>query len=215
MDKIAILAENNKTKFNEEKSKVMLLTRRKCKEQKEVAVYMNNKAILQVQKLKYLGIIFDYKLTFREHINYVGHKCKKLVFHLAKSAKINWGLSHKALQTIYLGGIQLLLIYGAPVWIKAVRKENNTGRLLRVQININMAKAYRTVSHEALCVVTGMMPIDIKIEEAARLYQLTKGTANNNTKFDKDMEVRYWQHLAEASISSTDKKEETGYTDGS
>jgi len=81
-----------------------------------------------------------------------------------------------------------------------------------------MAKAYCTVSHEALCVVTGMMSIDIKIEEAA-LNQLTKGTANNNILFDKDMEVRYWQHPAEASIRSTDEKEETGslhiYTDGS
>jgi len=82
-----------------------------------------------------------------------------------------------------------------------------------------MGKAYRTVSHEALCVVTGMMPIDIKIEEVARPYQLTKGMANNNTLFDKDMEVRYWKHPAEANINSTDEKEETGslhkYTDGS
>jgi len=39
------------------------------------------------------------------------------------------------------------------------------------------------------------------------------------TQFDKDMEVRYWQHPAEASISSTDEKEDKGsihiYTDGS
>ena len=69
------------------------------------------------------------------------------------------------------------------MWIKAMNKENNKARLLRVQrlINIKMAKAYHTVSHEALCVVTGMMPIDIKIEKASRLFQLTKGTANNNT----------------------------------
>jgi len=82
-----------------------------------------------------------------------------------------------------------------------------------------MAKAYRTVSHEALCVVTGMMPIVIKIEEAAPIYQITKGMDNNNTLFDKDMEVGYWQHPAEASIRNTDEKEETGslhiYTDGS
>ena len=70
---------------------------------------MNNKANPQVQKLKYLEI-FDYKLNFREHINYVADKCKKLIFQLAISAKLNWGLSHKALQTIYLGGIQPLLI---------------------------------------------------------------------------------------------------------
>jgi hypothetical protein len=59
LDKIANWARDNKIKFNEEKSKVMLLTRRKRKEQKKVAVYLNNKAIPQVHKLKYLGIIFD------------------------------------------------------------------------------------------------------------------------------------------------------------
>jgi len=47
-----------------------------------------------------------------------------------------------------------------------------------------MAKAYYTVSNEDLCVLTGMMPTDIKIDEAAQLYQLTKGTANDKTQFD-------------------------------
>jgi hypothetical protein len=129
------------------------MTRRKHKEKIEILVYINSQAIPQVQKLKYLGIIFDNKLLFREHINYVADKCKKLIFQLAKAAKLNWGLSHKALQTICLGGIQPLLIYGAPVWIKAIRKETYKAKLLRVQrlINIKMAKACRTVSHEALC----------------------------------------------------------------
>ena len=122
---------------------------------------MNNIDIPQVQTIKYLGI-FDSKLTFREHVNYVADKCKKLIFQLEKSAKLNWGLGHKALQTIYLGGIQPLLTYGAPVWSTATRKENYKARITRVQrlINIKMAKAYRTASHEALCVLTGMMPID-------------------------------------------------------
>jgi hypothetical protein len=206
MDIIAIWAGNDKTKFNEEKSKVMLMTRRISKEQKEVEVYMNNNAIPQVQTVKYLGIIFDCKLFFREHINYVADKCTKLIFQLAKSAKLNWGSSHKTLQTIYLGGIQPLLTYGAPIWIKSMRKENYKARLLRVLrlTNVKMAKAYGTVSHEALCVLAGMMPIDIKIEEDAQLYQLTKCNANDKTHFDKDTDARIWQHPAEASISSTD-----------
>jgi hypothetical protein len=85
--------------------------------------------------------------------------------------------------------------------------------------NIKMTKAYRTVSHEALCVLTGTMPIDLKIEQTARIYQLTKENDKGKTQFDKDMEVRDWQHPAEASISSTDEKEDKGsmhiYTDGS
>jgi hypothetical protein len=57
-----------------------------------------------------------------------------------------------------VGGILPLLLYGAPVWIRAMEKEKYKNKLTRVQrlINIKMAKAYRTVSNEALCVVTGM-----------------------------------------------------------
>jgi len=84
MGKINMWTENNKTKFNEEKSQVMLMTRRKRKEQKEILVYINNKDIPQVQKLKYLVIMFDNKLLFRQHINYVADKCKKNIFQLAK-----------------------------------------------------------------------------------------------------------------------------------
>jgi len=136
---------------------------------------------------------------YLEKTNYVADKCKKLIFQLAKAAKLNWGLSHKALQTIYLGAIQPLLIYGAPVCIKTIRKENYKAKLLRVQriINIKMAKAYRTVSHEALCVLTGTMPIDLKIERTVKIYQITKGNDTGKTQFDKDMEVRYLQHPAE------------------
>ena len=54
--KITTWAENNKTTFNEEKSQVMLMTIRKRKEQIEILVYINNKAIPQVQKLKYNNI---------------------------------------------------------------------------------------------------------------------------------------------------------------
>ena len=42
MDKIAKWAGNNKTKFKERKSKIMLITRRKRKEHKEIAIYLNN-----------------------------------------------------------------------------------------------------------------------------------------------------------------------------
>ena len=82
-----------------------------------------------------------------------------------------------------------------------------------------MAKAYRTVSHEALCVLTGTMPIHLRREQTVKIYQITKGNDTGKTQFDKDMEVRYWQHPAEASISSTYEKEDKGsihiYTDGS
>jgi hypothetical protein len=68
MNKILTWAKNNKLTLNEEKSKAMVITRRKRKENKEISVYMNNNIIEQVQKMKYLGIIIDSKLNFSEHI---------------------------------------------------------------------------------------------------------------------------------------------------
>ena len=184
-------------------------------------MYLNNKAIPQVQKLKYLGIIYDYKLIFWDHINYIAGKCTKLIFILAKSAKIDQGLGHKALRTIYIGGILPLLLYGAPVWIRAIEKEKYKNKVTRIQrlINIRMVKAYCTVSSEDLCVVTGMTPIHIKIEEAADLYLQTKSYTKNTEQFDNNKEARYWQHPAETVIRTSEGNEEDSslqiYTDGS
>jgi len=96
-----------------------------------------------VHSLKYLGIIFDSKLLFREHINYMAEICTKLIFALSKSAKLNWGLKHAALKIIYTGAILPLILYGAPVWKKAMDKASYKLKLIRVQrlINIRIAKS--------------------------------------------------------------------------
>jgi hypothetical protein len=67
------------------------MTRRKRKERKEIVIYLNNKSLIQVHSMKYFGIIFDSKLTFREHINYMAEKCTKLIFSLSKTATLNRG----------------------------------------------------------------------------------------------------------------------------
>ena len=175
MRKILEWSKNNKLKFNENKSKVMLVPQEKTRK-KEIEIYLNNKILTQVNSIEYLGIIFDSKLTFRDHINYAEEKCTKLVFLLSKLAKITWGLKHEVLKTIYTEGILPLLLYGAPVWKNEMNKSCYKAKLIRIQrlINIKITKAYRTVSNEALCVITRLIPINIKIEETWKYYEITK-----------------------------------------
>jgi hypothetical protein len=71
MRKIQDWAHSNKMKFNENNSNVMLMSRRKRKEINDREIYANNKILQQVNSIKYLGIIFDSKLTFRDHIKYI------------------------------------------------------------------------------------------------------------------------------------------------
>ena len=122
-------------KFNESESKVMLISRGKRKEKKEIQIYVNNKTLKQVNSIRYLGIIFDSKLIFREHVTYIEEKCAKLIFSLAKSAKISWGLKHKALKALYTGAILPLIPYGAPVWKAVLSRSCYKDKLVRIEIN--------------------------------------------------------------------------------
>jgi hypothetical protein len=101
LSKITAWSKTNKSKFNEEKSKVMLISRRKMKEVRALNVYLNNRKLEQVTTLKYLGIIIDHKFTDKEHIAYVAEGCAKLIHGLSRAAKVSWGIKHGAMKTIY------------------------------------------------------------------------------------------------------------------
>ena len=104
----------------------------KGRKKKDTEIYVNNKKLQQVNRIKYLGITFDSKMTFRDHINYIEEKCTKLIFTLAKSAKLTWGLKHKALNTIYTGGILPLILYGAPVWKSVMNRVCYKAKIVRI-----------------------------------------------------------------------------------
>jgi len=59
--------------------------------------------------------------------------------------------------------------------------------------NIKIAKAFRTLSYEASCVLAGVRPIRLPVEEKVRTYKAT----HNNNEYVAPLEVRYWPHLAE------------------
>jgi len=116
-----------------------------------------------------------------------------------------------------------LILYGAPVWAETVEKASYRKLLTRVKrlINIKIAKAYRTVSNEALCILTGLKPIHIKIKETAELYNIGRGNTYKKLQIDLDKPPKQWLHPADRTIViDTDNTQEDPthinvYTDGS
>jgi hypothetical protein len=163
------------------------------------------------------------------NINYIADNCSKLIFALTRTAKLNWGPGHGALNTIYTGAILPLLQYGAPIWIKALEKNSYKMKLIRVQrlINIRIAKSFHTVSNGALCVINSLTPIDIKLEETAQLYQIirrNKSGKDHDTpatnwpqNIDHDAQPEDWLHPADT-VRITEHHEDDAiqiYKDGS
>ena len=60
-------------------------------------------------------------------------------------------------------------------------------------MNIKISNAFRTLSYEVSCVLAGVRPIRLAIEEKVRTYKAT----HNNTEHDAPLEVRYCPHSAE------------------
>ena len=116
----------------------------------------------------------------------MAEKCTKLIFALSKSAKLNWRVKTLSPEDNIEGGILPVLLYGAPVWIKGIEKGSYQSKLILVQriINIKIAKACRTVSNKALCILTGLTSIALKIEKAAQFYQLTIGSTKEEAQTD-------------------------------
>lgn len=218
LKKIEYWAKNNKIRFNEQKTKALLINRKR-KDGRNINIYLNNKAIEQVERIKYLGIIIDQNFNFNDHIQHVTEKTTKLIHALSKSAKLNWGLQHQALKTIYKGAILPLLSYAAPVWIEALNRKYNCTKYIRVQrlINIKIAKAFRTTSTEALCVLTGLTPIIYKLREIAEEYKIMK--QSSEWQVDIPLNYKKWPHPADfPTIQEANLKKNYTvevYTDGS
>jgi len=94
LKKIENWARENKMHFNENKSKVLLVTRKTSGDNRTLNIYLNNKCLEQVSELKYLGIYFDSRFSFDRHVDYITGKCIPIITMLARSAKLKWGMGH-------------------------------------------------------------------------------------------------------------------------
>ena len=75
-------------------------------------------------------------------------------------------------------------------------------------------QAHRTTSNEALCALTGITPIVIKAEEEAKIFNIMRGS--NQNEIDKDENARDWLHPEElVRIIETQEEEIQIYIDGS
>ena len=162
--------------------------------------------------MKYLGIQIDKRFSFKNNIDLITEKCSKLIFALSKSAKINWGLKYDVMKIIYEGAILPVLSYGAPMWMDSVCKGNSATKLTRVHrlIALKAAKAYRTTSYEALCILTGMTPIITELRKAVQYYHIMRG---QDPTIDPDVPKTYrtWSHPADG-IDTEGKVENMPYT---
>ena len=94
----------------------MTFRKNKQKRQFVLDVQLNEHTIEEVTSMKYLGVILDDKLTFKEHTDHIATKIKKGNCLLAR---IRHFITQKELLSFYHAHIQSHLNYGSIIWSAA------------------------------------------------------------------------------------------------
>jgi len=81
----------------------------------KVHLLLNGTQIPVVEQAKFLGLIFDRKLTFLPHLRYLRQKCMKALNVLQVLAHAKWGSDEATLLHLYRSLIRSKLEYG--LWL--------------------------------------------------------------------------------------------------
>jgi ribonuclease HI len=180
--KLCIWAKNSKICFNSSKTVCVLFT--KNIKYNSPKIFLNNKQLEISKNVKYLGVYFDSKLSWKPHANYIKAKATQTTMNLLSFAEQKFGLNINALETIYKGAILPLISYGCSVWWEGINREyvKKPFTTLQRQIAIRFSRAYKTVSTEALNVLANLIPIDLYLKQRAINYFIKKGVNNSLTE---------------------------------
>ena len=111
LNKVEKWADENGFKFSKTKTVCMhFCNKRKLHPDPTLTIY--NSQIPVVSQTKFLGVIFDKRLNFKAHIDYIRQKCEKAMNLLKVAAKMDWGADRSVLMKLYCSFVRSRLEYG-------------------------------------------------------------------------------------------------------
>lgn len=130
-------------------------------------------------KVKYLGVILDAKLTWREHSERQIQRATASFWMCRRTFGNTWGLKPNVIMWMYTAVIRPLITYAALVWwprTTLASAKQRLGQLQRLAC-LGVTGAMRTAPTTALEALLGLVPLHLMIEAEARraAYRLKCG----------------------------------------
>ncbi len=181
LQKIESWADNNGFRFSKSKTVCMHFC---CKRTVhfDPSLKLYNSEIPVVSEAKFLGLIFDNKLSFKSHICYVKKKCLKAMNLLRVVAHTDWGADSTTLH-LYRSLVRSKLDYGCIVYgsardsyLQSVDRVQNAA--LRVCLG-----AFRTTPISSLHVEANELSLTLRRRKLALQYMIKLRSNRNNPAY--------------------------------
>lgn len=108
-------------KFSVEKNNMVIFTRKR--NLPDISLRLYGRVLQRVSVFRFLGVLFDSKLTWGEHITKIMGKCQKVLNVMRCLSGTTWGAGFMALKTIYVTMIRSVVNYGSVTYISASKSQ--------------------------------------------------------------------------------------------
>ena len=175
IDRIDNWTLNNGFRFSEDKTVAMLFVPPYLKPEHRLPdpkLYIGNHLIKVVPQTKFLGLIWDSRLTFLPHIQYLKRRCTKAMNLLKMLSNRDWGADQPTLLHLYRALIRSKLDYGCFVYGSA--SYTNLQQLDTIQneaLRLCMG-AFRSSPVASLYVEANEQPLRLRRTKLAMQYGL-------------------------------------------
>ena len=165
------------------------------------SVKIDNTRIEASEHARYLGVIFDKQLRFKQHMAQVVKKGTSAAIALAGIAKCNWGAPFQQVRQLFQAVIAPKIDYGAIVWHRPKDKGTMGTRQVKELTTIQriamkaILGCYRTTPTTAMEIEAGLAPTWI------RLQTKTLIAVTRMQSLSKDHPIQKW--LGKARTSRT------------
>jgi ribonuclease HI len=130
-----------------------------------------------VRETRYLGIDLNEDMTWSSHVYNMRAKAAALTAKLKRVCGKDWGINRDSIKDIYNMVIVPVMTYGCSAWFQnSAECCKKLLTLQRVPL-LRITNCFRTVSNEALPVLAGVVPLDLRVKEIVEGRRLRKAGA--------------------------------------
>jgi len=159
----------NCIEFDKDKTELIHFYKGYIEEDKSL-ILSNTTAILPKTEVKWLGIWFDRKLSFKTHIDKVLAKANRVYHQIYRLANCSKGLSFQAMRQLYTACITSIADYGVPIWWKGQR--HYLERYIKLQNSMlrKILGAFKTSPTAAMEIEASILPVRIRFKKICQNY---------------------------------------------
>ena len=190
LNKIEHWATNNGFKFSKSKTQCVHFCQLR-KQHDDPVLTLYGSPIPVVQEYKYLGLIFDKKLSFIPHIKYLKAKCLKSLNILKVLSHTTWGADRTTLLQLYRSLIRSKLDYGSIVYGSARKSYLAMLDPIHHQGLRLALGAFRTSPTASLYVEADEPSLNTRREKLSLQYAIRIAENNSNPAHDVTFQPKY------------------------